>query len=490
MDLKCQNLIGNQWLDGAESSPNICPADGAVLGSAPDSGQAEVEAAVAAAAAALPGWSGRTGPQRGQILYRLARIVEENTERLAEALSLEEGKLINEARGEVGKTVRYLEFAAGDCRRMTGLTSESELPGTLCMTLYRPLGVVGLITPWNFPVCIPLWKIAPALGAGNTVVLKPAPETPATAHIIGELCLEAGVPPGVVNVVHGDAEPAQALIEHPSVKAISFTGSTAVGLAIAARCGELNKPVLCELGGKNPLIVLDDADLDKAAAACAMGAFGSTGQRCTATSRAIVMDSVADAFIDRVCAAARAVKAGHPLAPETTMGPSVSARQLSTVMRYMEIGKGEATLHTGGGRLTEGDLEHGFFPEPTVFECAADARIATEEIFGPVLSVIRVRSLGEAIAVANSVRYGLTGSVFTSDLSRAFEVIAELETGMCHVNNPTIGGEAHMPFGGIKDTGVGPKEMGPDAWKFFCEEKTVYINHGGGARGGGTSNLY
>ncbi len=485
----CKNLIGGEWLTGADTAENRCPADtDQLLGTAPLSAAAAANDAVAAAKAAQPAWAATPAPKRGAILFNLVRLVEQNAERLAQTLSYEEGKLIAEARGEVGKTARYLEFAAGDCRRMTGVTAECEVPGALGMTLWRPLGVVGLITPWNFPVCIPLWKIAPAIGAGNAVVLKPAPETPATAHIIAELCLEAGVPPGVVNVVHGDAAPAKALIEHPDVAAISFTGSTDVGLAIEARCGALHKRIQCEMGGKNPIIVLDDGDVAAAAAAAAKGGFGSTGQRCTATSRAIVMESVADAFVERVTALAAEVRAGHPLDPATTMGPSVSERQLAQVLRYMDIGAGEAERRCGGARLTNGALERGYFPAPTVFDgVSPTARIATEEIFGPVLSVIRVDSPEAAIAAANGVRYGLTGSVFTRDLSRAFEVIKHLDAGITHVNNPTIGGEAHMPFGGIKHTGTGPREMGPEAWKFYAEEKTVYINHAGGARAG---NLY
>ncbi|HJN74855.1 MAG TPA: aldehyde dehydrogenase family protein [Myxococcota bacterium] len=489
MDIRCQNLIGGRFVDGASTTDNLCPADTELhLGTAPDSGREEAEAAVAAAKEAQPAWAATPAPTRGVALFRLVGLLERDADELAEILSLEEGKILPEAKGEVMKTIRYVTYAAGDCRRMTGLTSECEAPGALAMTLWRPLGVIGLITPWNFPVCIPLWKIAPAIASGNAVVLKPAPETPATAHKIAQLCQEAGIPDGIVNVVHGDADPAMALIEHPDVAAISFTGSTSVGLQIEGRCGALHKRIQCEMGGKNPLIVLDDADVATAAAACAKGAFGSTGQRCTATSRAIVMHEVADDFVSAVVEAAGSMKAGHPLDPATTMGPSVSERQLAQVLRYMGVGREEAELRCGGTRLQDGDLSRGYFPCPTVFDhVEASARIATEEIFGPVLSVIRVGSPQEAIEAANSVDFGLTGSVFTSDLSRAFQVIQHLDTGMNHVNNPTIGGEAHMPFGGIKNTGVGPREMGPDAWKFYAEEKTIYINHAGGARKG---NLY
>jgi len=487
--IHAQNLIGDRFEGGTAQAPNLCPADtDQVVGSAPLSGREEALAAVAAAKAAFPAWAATPAPQRGDRLFRLVRLLERDAEKLARVLSLEEGKIYSEAMGEVGKAIRYVEFAAGDCRRMAGSTLASEVPGTLAMTLWRPLGVVGLITPWNFPVCIPLWKLAPALAAGNTVVLKPAPETPATAHLLAELCLEAGFPPGVVNVVYGDAEPAKAIIDHPDVKAISFTGSTEVGLAIEARCGALHKRVQCEMGGKNPILVFRDADIALAAAAAAKGAFGSTGQRCTATSRAIVMRDVADAFVEALAAEAAKVVAGHPLEAGTTMGPSVSDRQLATVQRYQAIGQTEARLVCGGVRLDAGALARGYFPAPTVFDhVAADARIATEEIFGPVLSVIRVDSVAEAIEVANSVRYGLTGSVFTRDLTFAFQVIEQLETGMLHINNPTIGGEAHLPFGGVKDTGTGPKEMGPEAWRFYAEDKTVYINHALAARKG---NLY
>ncbi|MGB0639666.1 MAG: aldehyde dehydrogenase family protein, partial [Myxococcota bacterium] len=360
MRIDCTNLIGGEWVPTANTVENRCPADiDELLGTAPASGVDEANAAIAAAKAALPAWRETTAPQRGALLYRLVRLLERDTDRLAEALSREEGKIFREAKGEVGKTIRYVEFAAGDCRRMTGITSESELPGTLAMTMWRPHGVVGLITPWNFPVCIPLWKIAPAVAAGNTVVLKPAPETPMTAQIIGELLMEAGFPPGVVNIVHGDVAPAQALIEHPDVKAISFTGSTEVGRIIERACGERHKPVQCELGGKNPLIVLDDGDITKAAAACALGAFGSTGQRCTATSRAIVMNEVADDFVEQVLGLAASMRAGHPMDERTTMGPSVSDRQLEQVLRYMEIGQGEASLRCGGSRMLDDGLDKG-----------------------------------------------------------------------------------------------------------------------------------
>ncbi|MBM4391008.1 MAG: aldehyde dehydrogenase family protein [Deltaproteobacteria bacterium] len=486
-----QNLIGGRAAPAlsGDTLVNTCPADGAVLGSAPRSGRADAEAAVAAAHAAFPAWASTPAPVRGDLVFKLARVLETRAEEISRALALEEGKIIAEARGEVQKALRYVIFSAGDARRMAGITVPSELAGTFAFTMWRPHGVVGLVTPWNFPVCIPLWKLAPALVAGNTVVLKPAPETPWTAALIGEICTEAGLPAGVVNVVHGDAEPAIALIEHPQVHAISFTGSTEVGLRIEAACGRLHKPVQCELGGKNPILVLDDADVDAAALACAQGAFGSTGQRCTATSRAIVDHAVADAFVERVVALAEAIVPGHPLQEGVSMGPSVSERQMDKVLSYNEVARdGGAVIRIGGARGTHGNLGQGYFPMPTVFDqVAPDARVATEEIFGPSLAVIRVGNTDEAIVAANAVEFGLTSSVYTSDLSRAFRVIERLDTGMTQINAPTMGGEGHLPFGGIKKTGVGPREMGPDAWKFYAESKTVYINHAAAAR---TSKFY
>lgn len=486
-----QNLIAGRFVPaaGGRVDDDLCPADGAFLGTAPRSSRADAEAAVEAARGAFPAWEDTPAPLRGDILFRAARLLEARAEELARTLALEEGKVLADARGEVGKTLRYLVFAAGDARRLHGITAPSELPGTLAYTYWRPRGVVGLITPWNFPLCIPVWKLAPALVAGNTVVLKPAPETPLTADLVARIFVEAGLPPGVLNVVHGDADPAAALLDHPGVAAISFTGSTEVGRIVERRCAETHKAVQCELGGKNPILVLDDADVELAARAAALGAFGSTGQRCTATSRAIVMEAVADDFVEGVSRLASEVVAGHPLDPAAGMGPAVSLRQLEKVLSFRAVGDEEgAHLAHGGDRMTEGPLGAGFFPRPTVWDrVRADSRIAREEIFGPVLSVIRVSSVDEAVAAANAIEFGLTSSVFTRDLGRAFECVRRLDSGMTQVNAPTVGGEGHLPFGGVKATGTGPREMGPDAWKFYAEQKTVYVNHGGAAR---TSRIY
>ena len=488
----CKNYINGEFkpAKSGDTFENRCPADTRqLLGTAPESDASDVADAVSAAKEAFKSWRKTTGPARGELVFRLVEEIRKRADELALALSLEEGKILPEAKGEVMKALKYVQFAAGDGRRMTGITADSELAGTLGMTIWRPHGVVGMIIPWNFPVAIPLWKLAPALVAGNTVVIKPAPETPWTSHIIAEMVEAAGFPKGVVNFVYGDVAPAQAIVQHPDVHAVSFTGSTSVGRIIERQCGDLHKPVQCELGGKNPIIVMADADIELAAMATAKGAFGSTGQRCTATSRAVVHESVADAFVARVAELGREVVAGHPTADGTTMGPSVSERQLEQVLSYHAIADSDGAKRImGGGRLTDGDLAHGYFPAPTLYDhVKKDFRIAKEEIFGPVLSVLRFSTIDEAIDIANSVEFGLTSSVYTQDLSIAFQLINDLDTGMTQVNNPTIGGEAHMPFGGIKATGVGAREMGPDAWKFYSESKTVYINHAGVRR---TSNFY
>lgn len=366
----------------------------------------------------------------------------------------------------------------------------SEIASTFACTVRAPVGVVGLITPWNFPVAIPVWKIAPALVAGNSVVLKPAEQTPTTAKIVTEIFAEAGIPAGVLNVVFGAGEEVGArLIDHPDVDAISFTGSTEVGLHAYAQGAKHNKKVQCEMGGKNALILLDDGDVDMAVAAAAKGAFGSTGQRCTATSRAIVHREVHDAFVAGVVEAAKQVRPGDGLDDDTTMGPSVDGRQLEQVLRYVGIAKEEGChFELPPGRFEEGDLAHGFFPRPTVLTgVTPEMRVAQEEIFGPILSVIAVDSFEEAIAAANNSHYGLSSSIYTRDVAKVFNYVDHIETGILHVNSPTIGGEAQLPFGGLKKTGVGEREQGKTAIDFYTEIKTVYIDYASQMRGG---NLY
>jgi aldehyde dehydrogenase (NAD+) len=483
-----KNLIGGAWVASAspETTPNRNPANtDDVLGLVPRSTADEARAAIAAAEAALPAWRATPAPRRGQILFEAWRILAARKEDLARALTREEGKVISDARGEVGKALNVAEFTAGEARRLNGETSPSELPNTLAYTVRVPHGVCALITPWNFPVAIPVWKIFPAIVSGNTVIWKPATNTPETATLLAEILVEAGVPAGVVNMVHGAGSAVgDTLARDAAIRAVSFTGSNEVGGALYALCSRDGKKVQCEMGGKNPLVVLEDADVALAAEATVQGAFGSTGQRCTATSRAIVHERVADAFVEKVVARARALRVGDGMDEATEMGPSVDEAQMSTVLRYMEIGRGEgARLLVGGSRLTDGPYARGWFVAPTVFDHVKPSmRIAREEIFGPVLSVIRVKSFEEALAAANDCRYGLSSSVYSSDTNKVFRFIDAIETGIVHVNSPTMGGEAHLPFGGTKATGVGQREMGRTAIDFYTEWKTVYIDYTGQAR--------
>ncbi|HEY2746831.1 MAG TPA: aldehyde dehydrogenase family protein, partial [Polyangia bacterium] len=449
------------------------------------SGKAEAEQAIAAAKRAFPAWKRTPAPKRGDILVRAAVEMARRKDELARALTLEEGKTLGESAGEIQRAINNLEFQAGEGRRFNGETVPSELPSTFCWTQREPLGVVALVTPWNFPVAIPIWKLAPALVCGNTVVLKPASITPWTAKIIAEIFQAAGLPKGVLNVVFGPGSTVgQTLVEHPDVKAISFTGSNEVGTKLYADAAARMKKVQCEMGGKNPVIVLEDADLELAATGTAQGAFGSTGQRCTATSRAIVVSSVAAEFTRLVVEKARALKVGDPTAPGVNIGPCVDEGQWKTVMSYLEVGKKEAKLAVGGERV--GDK--GFFVAPTVFVgVKTEMRIAQEEIFGPVLSIIEVKDFEEAMTVANDSKFGLTSSIYSRDVARVFQYLEHIETGMTHVNSSTVGGEAQLPFGGMKSTGVGARETGRTAVEFYSEWKTVYVDYTGAKR---TTNIY
>jgi acyl-CoA reductase-like NAD-dependent aldehyde dehydrogenase len=474
-----KNFIDGEWVGAARTTKNVNPATGESLGEVVVSGREEAERAVAAAKAALPAWRKTPAPRRGELLARAAIEMQKRKEELARALTLEEGKMLGESLGEVQKAINNLEFQSGEGRRLNGESIPSELPSTFCWTQREPLGVVALVTPWNFPVAIPIWKLAPALVCGNTVVLKPASITPWTAKIIAEIFVSAGIPKGVLNVVFGPGSTVgQTLVEHPDIKAISFTGSNEIGMKLYADGAARMKKVQCEMGGKNPVIVLEDADLELAATGAAQGAFGSTGQRCTATSRAVVVSSVAAEFTRLVVDKARALKVGSDI------GPCVDEGQFKTVMGYLEIGKREAKLAVGGERV--GDK--GFFVAPTVFVgVKPEMRIAQEEIFGPVLSILEVKDFEEAMRVANEVKYGLTSSIYTRDVARVFQYLENIETGITHVNSPTVGGEAQLPFGGMKATGVGAREMGRTAIEFYSEWKTVYVDYTGSKR---TTNIY
>ena len=416
--------------------------------------------------------------------------MEEHKEELAQLLTREEGKTISESRGELQRSINVAEFCAGESRRMNGETIQSELPANFAYTLRHPHGVVACVTPWNFPVAIPVWKIAPALVAGNTVVFKPATITPATAVRICEIFAEAGIPPGVLNLILGSgSEAGDEIVNHAAVRAISFTGSNGVGLKLYEQAARRGAKVQCEMGGKNPVVVLEDADLDLAVESTAQGAFGSTGQRCTATSRAVVVDEIADAFVERIVARAESMRVGDGAAEGTDVGPIVDEGQFKSVLQYIDIGREDGAELLCGGTVPDGDSQSkGYFIRPAVFDrVTPDMRIAREEIFGPVLSVLRVRDFEEALRVANDSEYGLSSSVFTQDAARIFRFVDEIETGMTHVNSPTTGGEAHVPFGGSKATGIGEREQGSTALDFYTELKVVYVDYTGRKREG---NLY
>jgi aldehyde dehydrogenase (NAD+) len=415
-------------------------------------------------------------------------IMEQQKDELARILTREEGKTFKDSLGEVLKSVNILEFMAGEARRIGGETVPSELPKNFAYTMKQPLGVVAAITPWNFPVSIPVWKMAPALVAGNTVVFKPATLTAFTGAKVTQIFEQAGVPAGVLNMVAGSGgEVGDELLQHPDVKAVSFTGSNEVGSELYAQGARKMKKCQCEMGGKNPIVVLADADLPLAMESTVFGAFASTGQRCTATSRVVVEETVADQFVAMLVERASKLKTGNGLEPDVDMGPAVDEAQMKTDLHYIEVGKKEAKLLLGGERLT-GPGYNGYYVAPTIFDRVRwDSAIAQDEIFGPVLSVIRVKDFDEALRVANSVRYGLSSSIYTNDAAKIFEFIDKIETGITHVNSPTVGGEAQLPFGGMKATGVGLREMGRVAIDFYTELKTVYIDYTGRKR---ESNIY
>ncbi len=467
------------------------PADTTdVLGEVALGTAADVDRAIQRAERAFPAWRDTPAPQRGRVLARAAEITRRRVDELSKLLTREEGKILSEAKGEILRGVNLFEWYAGEGFRMGGKTRPSEMPTTLLMSIRQPLGVVAVITPWNFPWAEPVWKVAPALVAGNAVILKPASLTPLIAQQYLDILTEAGLPDGVLTLVVGaGAEVGDALVTDPRVRAVSFTGSCEIGGDVYARAARRLAKVTCEMGGKNAVVVMPDADLDLAAAGIAQGAFGSTGQRCTATSLGVVHRQVARPIVDRVVDRARAIRVGNGLDDGVGMGPLVDAKQLATVLGYIETGQQEgARLATGGRRLAAGACERGFFVEPTVFtDVQPGHRIALEEIFGPVLSVIEVGSLEEALRVTNGVRYGLSSSIYAGDANTIMRFVDGVEVGMVHVNSPTVGGEAQIPFGGIKWSGVGGREMAEEGLEFFTELKSVFFDYTGRPR---QANIY
>jgi len=480
----CRNYINGRWVESrsGKTLERRNPADlNEVVSVSPLSTRDEVGEAVAAAKAAFPGWRDTPAPVRGKILARAAALMEKRKDELARTLTREEGKTLKESLVEMQRSINILEFTAGEGRRLGGETVPSESPKNFTYTMKQPLGVVGAITPWNFPVAIPVWKAAPALVAGNTMVIKPAELTPQTCAQMCEILEQAGLPAGVLNMILGAGEEVgDELLRSPEVRAISFTGSNDVGSLIYATAAKQMKKCQCEMGGKNPVVVLKDANLALAADSVVAGAFGSTGQRCTATSRIVVEDAIAGRFVEMIVERAKKLKVGNGLDAGVDVGPLVDEQQFNAVLRYIETGKKEGTLLLGGAPARDGVPAGagGYFVEPTIFDHVRwDSTIAQEEIFGPVLSVIRVSDFEEALRVANSVKYGLSSSVYTNDASRIFEFIDRIESGMTHVNAPTVVSEAQLPFGGVKATGVGLREMGRVAIDFYTELKAVYIDY-------------
>jgi acyl-CoA reductase-like NAD-dependent aldehyde dehydrogenase len=477
------NYIRGEWR-GAEAGAtfvSVNPADvSAVLGTFARSQREDVEEAVASAASAYAAWRRMPAPSRAAILTRMGRLMEARKEELARQMVDEMGKVLVEARGDVQEAIDMAFYIAAFGRLPNGSVVPSERPDIFCMAQRVPVGVVGLITPWNFPIAIPSWKLFPALLAGNTVVFKPAEDTPGLGVRFVELLIEAGIPPGVVNLVTGyGPEAGAALVESPGVATISFTGSTEVGRHIAARCGQLMKRVSCELGGKNAIVVLDDANLELALKGALWSAFGTAGQRCTAASRLIVQSGVKAAFRETLVERTKALKMGAGADPSVEIGPVVNRKQLQRIQDYVEIGKAEgARVLTGGRILDEAEYARGCFYAPTVLdEMTLEMRVAQEEIFGPVTGLIEVGSLEEALQAANGTSYGLSLSLYTQDIHRAFHAIQELEAGIVYINLPTSGAEIQLPFGGVKQTGNGHREAGWMAMDYCTEWKSVYVNY-------------
>jgi acyl-CoA reductase-like NAD-dependent aldehyde dehydrogenase len=478
-----KNFINGEWVaaKSGKAHENRNPANtDEMVGEFPLSGPEDVDAAVFAARNAYKSWRLTPAPKRAEMLFRVAELLVKRKEDFSRDMTREMGKVLAETRGDVQEAIDMTYYMAGEGRRLFGQTTPSELPNKFAMSVRQSIGVCGMITPWNFPMAIPSWKMMPALVCGNTVVLKPAEDTPLSSYHLVETMAEAGIPAGVVNLVSGDGPGAGALLAaHKDVPVISFTGSTATGRIIAQTCAPDFKHCSLEMGGKNIVLVMEDANIDLALDGGIWGGFGTTGQRCTAASRIGVHKSVYREFVSRLAERAQKLKVGNGLDPSVEVGPLINEQQLQTVMSYVEIGKKEgARLLTGGNRLDSSEHARGWFYAPTVFgDCDPKMRVAQEEIFGPVVSVIPIDSLEQGIEVANGVPYGLSASIYTRNVNRAFAAIQDLYTGIVYVNAPTIGAETHLPFGGTKQTGNGHREAAIAAIDFFAEWKSVYIDY-------------
>jgi alpha-ketoglutaric semialdehyde dehydrogenase len=476
------NLIGGEWVPAASGKTilNLNPADHSdVVGAFPSSHAEDVGAAVAAAKKAFTSWRLVPAPKRAEILTRSGILLQERKENYARDMTREMGKVLAETRGDVQEAIDEAFYVAGEGRRLFGVTAPSELKDKFAMSVRMPVGVVGLITPWNFPMAIPSWKLFPALVAGNTCVIKPAEDTPLSTYNLVQTLMDAGLPPGVVNIVAGlGPDAGAALVEHPGVRAISFTGSSEVGSLVGQRAAATFKPVSLEMGGKNAQIVLNDANLELALDGAIWGAFGTTGQRCTATSRILLQRGIAAEFTEKLVARAKSLKVGNGLDESVEVGPQVNPSQIEISTKYIEIARGEgARILAGGGALTDGIHSKGTFFAPTVLSGVEPAmRIAREEVFGPVVSLIEFDTFEQAIEIANSIDYGLSTALYTKDVNRAFTAMRDLEAGITYINAPTIGAEVHLPFGGVKQTGNGHRE-GLGAIDFFTTWKAVYVDY-------------
>ena len=480
---KFKSFIAGQWVEPAtgEYVENRNPADTRdLIGLFPKGDAADVNRAVESAKKGFALWKAVPAPARGDILRRVGDILVRRKDEVADLMTREMGKPLAETKGDVQEGIDTAYYAATEGRRLFGHTVPSELRDKWAMSFRRPIGVAGIITPFNFPLAIPTWKIFPALLCGNSVVFKPATDVPHTGHVLVEILLEAGLPPEVVQLVHGPGRVGNAIVNHPDVALVSFTGSTETGSKIGETCGRMHKRLSLEMGGKNAMTVLNDADLDLALDGVLWGAFGTTGQRCTATSRLLLHDAIHDAFLETLLERARELRLGDGLEADTDIGPLINDQAMRKVMGYMEVARDEGVIVCGGAKARGEGLEGGFFFEPTVVrDVASGSRMACEEIFGPVLSVLRFSDFDEAVRINNEVRYGLSSSVYTSDVRTAFRAFNELENGITYVNAPTIGAEAHLPFGGVKQTGNGHREGGWEVYDFYSETKVCYLDYSG-----------